>query len=406
MKKTYLFTTLILFVTLSVAQTTTNTQYYDQYGNKIGSSKGIIIEKPEYKFVSQFVPENLDAQQAFFDRLQKTNDDNLRQVNFLIDWIIDSKNKTNDQILITGLTKYYGQLKDILAQQELQLPETTHKIQEINFGLKDEVDSYYTRQKELENNRIKELPKKYWESGNSNMKEGNYTKAINDFTNLIELNPGVPDGYLKRAKSYLSNGNYSLALLDLNKYIELKTNESEAYYCRGFAKRELKDYVGAMSDFNKLIELSSNNSLGYFERARVKSELGDYNGSISDNTKAIELEPDNSMAYNNRGWDKYSLKKYSDALIDLNKAIQLDNTNWVAYDSRQETKFALNDLKGCVEDCNSAISLNPKCANSYLIRGRAFYKQSNKTKACEDWSKAGELGKTEAYEFIQKYCNK
>ncbi len=76
----------------------------------------------------------------------------------------------------------------------------------------------------------------------------------------------------------------------------------------------------------------------------------------------------------------------------------------ILFNSRQETKFALNDLKVCIEDCNSAISLNPKCANSYLIRGRAFYKQGTKTKACEDWSKAGELGKIEAYDFIQKYC--
>ena len=110
------------------------------------------------------------------------------------------------------------------------------------------------------------------------------------------------------------------------------------------------------------------------------------------------------MAYNNRGWAKYELKKYSEALNDLDKAIELDSKNWAAWDSRAEVKFALNDLKGCISDCNMAISLNPKVANSFFYRGRAYYKIGNKTKACEDWSLAGESGRSEAYEYITKYC--
>ncbi len=91
-------------------------------------------------------------------------------------------------------------------------------------------------------------------------------------------------------------------------------------------------------------------------------------------------------------------------MSDLNKAIELDHTNWVAFDSRQETKFALNEIEGCISDCNEAIALNPKLANSYFFRGRALYKKGKMLPACEDWSKAGELGKKEAYEYISKYC--
>ena len=58
----------------------------------------------------------------------------------------------------------------------------------------------------------------------------------------------------------------------------------------------------------------------------------------------------------------------------------------------------------CLEDCNKAIELNPKADNAYLYRGRVFYKLGNKIKACEDWSKSGELGNEEAYKFISQYC--
>jgi hypothetical protein len=43
-------------------------------------------------------------------------------------------------------------------------------------------------------------------------------------------------------------------------------------------------------------------------------------------------------------------------------------------------------------------------SNSLYFRGLAYFKQGNKTKACEDWSKSGEQGKAEAYEMIKKYC--
>lgn len=42
--------------------------------------------------------------------------------------------------------------------------------------------------------------------------------------------------------------------------------------------------------------------------------------------------------------------------------------------------------------------------NAYLYRGRVFYKLGDKIKACQDWSKSGELGSEEAYKFISQYC--
>lgn len=185
----------------------------------------------------------------------------------------------------------------------------------------------------------------------------------------------------------------------------LKSEEYLKYEEEGNSNFESKNYAQALEDFNKVVELKPDYYLGYFTRARVKSALGDSKGSIEDNNKVIELKSDFSMAYNNRGWDNYLLKNYIEALKDFNKAIELDPRNDVAYDSRQETKFALNDFAGCMEDCNMAISLNPKLANSYFFRGKIYFKNGDKTKACENWSKAGQYGIMEAYELIKQNCN-
>ena len=111
------------------------------------------------------------------------------------------------------------------------------------------------------------------------------------------------------------------------------------------------------------------------------------------------------MAYNNLAWAEFSLKKYPEALVDVNKSIELDNKNSVAFDSRAEIKFNMNDLSGCIADAEMALQLNPKMANSWLLKGRVFLQKGEKQKACESWSKAGELGKAEAYEYISKNCN-
>lgn len=185
----------------------------------------------------------------------------------------------------------------------------------------------------------------------------------------------------------------------------LKEQEYMKFEESGNNNLNSKKFTQALEDFNKVIELKPEYYIGYFNRARVKSALGDSKGSIEDNNKVIELEPRYSMAYNNRGWDNFILKNYIEALKDFNKAIELEPRNAIAYDSRQETKYALNDFAGCMEDCNMAISLNPKLANSYFFRGKVYFKNGEKTKACENWSKAGQYGTMEAYDLIKQNCN-
>jgi len=42
---------------------------------------------------------------------------------------------------------------------------------------------------------------------------------------------------------------------------------------------------------------------------------------------------------------------------------------------------------------------------AYDNRGYAKYSLGDKDGACLDWSKAGELGYSDAYDAIKKYCN-
>lgn len=67
-------------------------------------------------------------------------------------------------------------------------------------------------------------------------------------------------------------------------------------------------------------------------------------------------------------------------------------------------KNDLGDKQEAVKDYNKAIELNPNDVDAYNNRGILKYEIGNQSGACEDWSKAGELGEMRAYELIKEYC--
>jgi len=62
----------------------------------------------------------------------------------------------------------------------------------------------------------------------------------------------------------------------------------------------------------------------------------------------------------------------------------------------------LGDYSGAINSFSRAININPK-EPEYLIE-RGFAKYYNDENGCEDWSKAGELGEYDAYNYIKEYC--
>jgi tetratricopeptide (TPR) repeat protein len=388
-------------------------------------------DKPaDAKFNNTYVSPDYDAilkvgmeKQAHFDR-------NKKHIDELINWIYKLKLQTEDVSFHKQMDIYYNKLK---AFNGKDLTLYDNEIQQVHDGIQLEVDNYNTHIKE-ENN-----PNKYWQLGNESFDNGDYQSAMDnydivinlapefaaaylyrgishnsigltgaaliDYNKFIELEPDNPHGYYYRGLLHHNNGTYSNAIADFDNYLTLQPKEPNGYAFRGWAKYYNEDYMGALADFNKQIELDDSNPIAYYNRGSAKSELNDHYGAISDYKKAIELNKTFSMAYNNMAWSKFNLKKYNDALIDANKAIELDKENHVAYDSRAEIKFNLKDYNGCIEDANTALSLNPKIANAYFLKARASYRLGHRQDACEFWSKAGELGKAEAYEYITKYCN-
>jgi len=141
-----------------------------------------------------------------------------------------------------------------------------------------------------------------------------------------------------------------------------------------------------------------------FYAGSIKYQKGDYKGAIIDYSKAILLNSNNFEPFLLRGLAKIELGDFRGAILDYNQAIQINPNYDEAYINRSYAKAKLNDFTGQILDLNFAIKLKPSPEN-YIERAKAYIKTGNKENGCLDFSKAGELGHPNAYEYIKLYCN-
>jgi len=91
----------------------------------------------------------------------------------------------------------------------------------------------------------------YLKDGIDKNLHGDYNKAIEDFTNIIDLDADNCDAYYNRAnaKFNLKPKDTKGALMDYNKAIELKPDFADAFYNRGFCRQYMDDISGACHDW-------------------------------------------------------------------------------------------------------------------------------------------------------------
>jgi len=123
--------------------------------------------------------------------------------------------------------------------------------------------------------------------------------------------------------------------------------------------------------------------MGFWTRSNFNELLKELDKKISDSTS--------TDLYLNRARLFMAIGNSQKAKSNFDIYLGSDTTNARVYVNRAGTRFP-NDMKGVVMDCNKAIKLDPVNKNAYFLRGLALYQLGEKKQACEDFSKAIELG--------------
>jgi tetratricopeptide (TPR) repeat protein len=245
----------------------------------------------------------------------------------------------------------------------------------------------------------------YYNRGLIFMDNGEFEKAIKDFSKIIDADDGI-DGevYYLRGISNNEMNQFEAAIKDFNSAISLSPNKSDYYNKRGISKYYLNQNIEAIEDFKMAIGIFPKNEIAYFNLGLAHDALSQYNIAIQAYSKSIEIDPKFVRAYVYRGRSRNDSGLFQQAILDFNKALELDPKNVDAYVNRGISKSKLKQYQQAILDLNKAIVLDPEFGFAYSKRGEAKFYLNNKTEACADWEKSIELGYDYAENFIEKNC--
>ena len=142
------------------------------------------------------------------------------------------------------------------------------------------------------------------------------TKALQDYTKVVELNPLDGASYAERAYIYQELNQFTKSLQDYTKAIALDPTNIDFYYDRAELHEELKQYRKALKDYAKAIDLQPKELPLYYRRAGIYKDLKQYRRAIQEFTTIIELDPDSYTAYRERGDCYRKLGRIAEAVND------------------------------------------------------------------------------------------
>ena len=293
----------------------------------------------------------------------------------LMEWILELKQQTTDNVFLSEVEKLYSQLNSMNPENDLVgFSKKGGELDEIKIKVKKQISDY--------NSKVNQV-------ANTNSSVTNDNK--NSTKDIFEA---------------LKYKNYQQVINLSNTYLRT-SNNIEVYYCRGLAFSKIGKYFESIADFTKCLESNAQPTL-YHLRANSKLKVEDYYGAISDFDKIIELNkaPENydlASIHNDKAYTLVSLNKLNEALLSVNKALDIRKDKWYIWDTRGEIFYKSGFFKKCIEDMTMAISIKPD-QNSYYFRGLSKIKMGDKVSGCQDLSKSGELGNPRAYTDIKKYC--
>jgi len=195
--------------------------------------------------------------------------------------------------------------------------------------------------------------KDYFAKGQSLFNNSNFTDAISQYTQAININPNYVDAYIDRGASKANIGQYDAAIKDYKKAEELGFNKALLYSNLGFAYYKLNQPDSAKIYLGKALIIDPSNANAYRWRGEIKYDENDNAGAVSDYSLAIKYNP-NASNYFARGLAYYYLKNYRKAVEDMDKGIELNPNASQYYFDRGDAKELLKDYDGACRDWKTA----------------------------------------------------
>jgi protein O-mannosyl-transferase len=242
----------------------------------------------------------------------------------------------------------------------------------------------------------------YTNRGFAYASEHNYTRAIEDYNQAIDLNSTYAPIYNNRGNAYGALGDNALAIKDYDQAIAIDPRYAQAYGNRGIAYKTLGDFDRAVEDFSQATRLAPKFAMAYNNLGAAYCYKGEMDLSISAYSRAISLDPESgeaASAFYGRGLALCFKGDLKHAVEDYDRAIKLKPDYAEAFNNRGVALKDMGDLHAAIESFNHAIGFNSRYAQAYYGRGLALKATGDNARAVEDFKVACAFGLRSACEM-------
>ncbi len=173
-------------------------------------------------------------------------------------------------------------------------------------------------------------PKEYWQKGSEFAGNKLYIDAVEYYSRAIRANKGeiaitdVARIFNSRGLAYEGLNEWDKALDDFSNALELDDRNPEFYLNRAAVFQARKRYEQARDDFSSAIKLDPRSAAAYAGRATVNQETGSPDLAIADYRKLLELQPRNISALYGIGLAYKSKHEDAKAIDTFNELLKID----------------------------------------------------------------------------------
>jgi Tfp pilus assembly protein PilF len=177
-----------------------------------------------------------------------------------------------------------------------------------------------------------------------------------------------PEGSRSRAVDYrtqglahYAQGEYEKAIADYTGAIHIDPSYMLAYQSRGHAYRALGKYKEAIADYRRAIRLNPDYATAHSSLAWTMAYHLDtnYEHALEHALRAVELDP-SALNHDTLGLVYYKLEQYDEALEHYSLALSLKPMLAPSYRGRGDVYVALGDYQAALDDYQRYLALQPE----------------------------------------------
>ncbi len=187
--------------------------------------------------------------------------------------------------------------------------------------------------------------------------------------------------------------------------LQTDSDNAKALFARALLEASLKQYNMALSSYDDAIAGDREEVFFFINRGAAQAEMIDFISSVESNVQVLNMDNvGTAKARVNDGSAR--TYDYTAALVDMHRAEQLAPEIPYIYYNLGNLYCQSNNMPEAIMQYTKALELYDSLAEAYYNRGLVLIYVRDREKGCIDLSKAGELGISEAYNVIKRYCDK